>query len=68
MPTRPEHFGFLRFGVLTARRGWATAEAVTSAAGGWGWGETRASPNGVCGAIALLPIALGWKDEVGAES
>jgi len=29
----PEHFDFLRFGVLTARRGWATAEDVMNAAG-----------------------------------
>jgi DNA polymerase (family 10) len=27
----PEHFDFLRLGVLTARRGWATAGAVTNA-------------------------------------
>jgi DNA polymerase (family 10) len=29
----PEHFDFLRFGVLTARRGCATAEDVMNAAG-----------------------------------
>jgi DNA polymerase (family 10) len=28
----PEHFDFLRLGVLTARRGWATAQDVTNAA------------------------------------
>jgi DNA polymerase (family 10) len=31
----PEHFGFLRLGVLTARRGWATAMDVVNAFPAW---------------------------------
>jgi DNA polymerase (family 10) len=31
----PEHFGFLRLGVLTARRGWATAKDVANALPAW---------------------------------
>jgi DNA polymerase (family 10) len=31
----PEHFDFLRFGVLTARRGWVTAKDVVNAIPAW---------------------------------
>jgi DNA polymerase (family 10) len=31
----PEHFDFLRLGVLTARRGWATAKDVENALPAW---------------------------------
>lgn len=31
----PEHFDFLRLGVLTARRGWATAKAVVNTVPAW---------------------------------
>jgi DNA polymerase (family 10) len=31
----PEHFDFLRLGVLTARRGWATAKDVVNMLPAW---------------------------------
>jgi DNA polymerase (family 10) len=31
----PEHFDFLRLGILTARRGWATAKDVVNTLPAW---------------------------------